>query len=429
MADRILFIVDNLPRGHFFGRFVSAAQACGASVRFLAYRRSSYRLLHGLGYDADILGQRSNSNIPNSDRDRFRDECKLSLEVVSGDTDLRAALRTAPVLAGQIDAAIQVYSPTHLFLWNGSQLIERLTASVCPPEVTKRYFEIANLQGKMFLDRKGVNAASSLYDSPDSLLGGDIPSDEEFESWRRENFDAQISRGVPQAKAALAFQWERPADALASRLGYGFYPIGIRPILSRFVGKLMNSTAAAELVNEYQVPEGSTAAYRFFPLQVSGDTQLLLNSDIGNLDALRRVFSECRRDGINLVVKIHPAENNRLALEKLRSVLNESRARGGIYLSNQPTTSLIRNSEKVYTINSTVGLETLIAGKPLEVLGRAFYQHFVGRPDLLKCYLLRYLIPFDYFGSDEASPELLTRILAGWPMPTARHNEAMVCGS
>ena len=414
MNPRVLFIVDNLPRARFFSRFAAACQRQGASFRFLPYRWSSQKYLQRLGYEAKILGRHSRTSVQISG-EPFESDCAQSVEVLRGEVTLEKAIRNVPKLATEITRIIEQYCPSHICLWNGSQLIERLVTRLCPDGIEKRFFEIANMPGKIFVDPQGVNAASSLYASPERLLRTEVPHDEEYQSWRTRYLQRQSRRGVPQAKAAQALQWERPWDAVASRMGFGFYPIGIKRMVSRLSGKLRNSAVAKELIDKYRYHDDSQRPYRFFPLQVSGDTQLLLNSDVGNLEALRRVFAECVQEQVDLVIKIHPAENDRDALLQLDQALREYAQRGSVYLSDRPTIDLIHGAEKVYTINSTVGLETLIAGKPLEVLGRAFFGSFVNREDLLKCYLLRYLYPFDYFADEEASDQMLRRVLTGWP--------------
>ncbi len=415
MKKRVLFVVDNLPRARFFARFVDTFKQHSIAYRFLAYRLSAHRYLRKRGLDSRLLTYRPVFQYHSRVVPTLESDCSTSLEVLRGDTSLEASLRLVGPVATEIEYSFNDFHPTHLCLWNGSQLIERLFTRLCPADVERRYFEIANVPGKMFVDPIGVNAASSLYSNAESVLAADIPSSDEYEAWRRDYLNPPTKGKVPQAKAAQALQWERPIDALASRFGYGVYPIRLRRMIGRLSGKLRSTTFSKELTNKYGVPTGRDAPYRFFALQVSEDTQLLLNSDIGNLEALRQVFTDCSNDAIDLIVKIHPAENNRESLLRLDSVFGELRQRGNLFLSSKPTTDLIEGSEKVYTINSTVGLETLILNKPLEILGRAFVRSFIDRPDLLRSYLLRYLVPFDYFSDALASPAVIQRMLEAWP--------------
>lgn len=412
MSEQILFVADNLPRAQFFARFASAGRKQNVSCRYLTYRRSAHRYLLKRGLDSHILTPKSEPQ--DLAFGEFDDVCLQAQEVIRREATVKAVRRSVVGLAAGIQRTIDQYAPSHVCMWNGAQLIERLVARLCGDGIEKRFFEIANIPGKLVVDSAGVNASSSLYTAPENLLVHGVPDDHEYQQWRRGYLD-RFTGVVPQAKAAHAMQWERPADAMASRLGIGFYPIGLQQMLARFLGKVVNSSQVSELVQKYRFSMETECPYCFFPLQVSDDTQLLLNSDLGNIEALKRVHARCREDGMDLVVKIHPAENNRKALLELDALLTELASRGGIYLTELPTNILIHGAEKVYTINSTVGLETLICDRPLEVLGRTFFQSFIGREDLLKCYLLRYLVPFDYFSDKEADSSLLARILGGWP--------------
>ncbi len=51
--------------------------------------------------------------------------------------------------------------------------------------------------------------------------------------------------------------------------------------------------------------------YLFFPTQVSSDTQIQLNSKIDNFVAIRKAKEMAESDGIDLLVRIHPAEVDR----------------------------------------------------------------------------------------------------------------------
>ncbi|MGC8401430.1 hypothetical protein ACP3P6_15660 [Enterobacter mori] len=62
------------------------------------------------------------------------------------------------------------------------------------------------------------------------------------------------------------------------------------------------------------------------------------------------------------------------------------------------TIALIKNAKRIYTVNSTVGLEALIFEKELTVLGRAIYSNF--DKTRLRLYIHRYLMDLNYFGEN-----------------------------
>ena len=66
---------------------------------------------------------------------------------------------------------------------------------------------------------------------------------------------------------------------------------------------------------------------------------------------------------------------------------------------------LIENSKCVITINSTVGMEAMIIGKPILILGDAIYSGFNQRR--LATYIINYLLNIEYFSDDYIDWSLL----------------------
>lgn len=141
-----------------------------------------------------------------------------------------------------------------------------------------------------------------------------------------------------------------------------------------------------------------------FPLQVSTDSQLLVNSDIDNLQALRRAAEIAENAGVRLVVKPHPAEGDRLFVERLAALRHEL----GFLFVEGNTFQLMQHSSRVVTINSTAGMEAMLLGKPVTVLGRAMYEKFTIED--LACYM-NYLIDVDYFKEDDLIPSQVSEIM------------------
>ena len=71
-----------------------------------------------------------------------------------------------------------------------------------------------------------------------------------------------------------------------------------------------------------------------------------------------------------LVVKTHPAETNFSSYNKIRAFAQKRRI---LFLEERSVKELIEKSKAVVTINSTVGIESLLFSKPVVVLGNAFY--------------------------------------------------------
>nr|MBV6630502.1 hypothetical protein [Oceanococcus sp. HetDA_MAG_MS8] len=115
--------------------------------------------------------------------------------------------------------------------------------------------------------------------------------------------------------------------------------------------------------------------YLFIPLQVRLDSQVLLYSPwIRNMRHLVQVVLEAARDGlqhsdVELVFKRHPSCTQDYAdLERLFQALGCAR-----FADGNSTQELIDHALGVVTINSTVGLESVLLNRPVMTLGRACY--------------------------------------------------------
>lgn len=64
-------------------------------------------------------------------------------------------------------------------------------------------------------------------------------------------------------------------------------------------------------------------------------------------------------------------------------------------ITNDNTFNLIENAEYVITINSTVGLEAMICGKKVIILGDAIYS--VSNDARLRNYIIDFRIDIEYF--------------------------------
>jgi capsular polysaccharide export protein len=135
--------------------------------------------------------------------------------------------------------------------------------------------------------------------------------------------------------------------------------------------------------------------YNFYPTQVTNDTQIHLNSNVNNLEALQIAIDDSNANGKKLFVKIHPAEQN---VQTIRAYKDLELQQKLILVSNN-TVDLIKSANKIFTINSTVGLEALIYQKDLTVLGRALYKNMT--IDDVNDYIHGFLVDIDYFKTGE----------------------------
>lgn len=160
--------------------------------------------------------------------------------------------------------------------------------------------------------------------------------------------------------------------------------------------KIINSTA----IDIYK------EKYVFVPLQVSNDTQIIINSDVSLKYLIDYAYEYAKYSSIKVVIKPHPAERNDNILRYV-NLLKEKN--NNIIVSNDNTMKLIENSELVITINSTVGLEAMIVGKKIKFLGYSFYSKF--NNNRLINYIMSFLKNVDYFGKEKISEKVIYKLL------------------
>lgn len=111
--------------------------------------------------------------------------------------------------------------------------------------------------------------------------------------------------------------------------------------------------------------------YIFIPFQVDYDTQILSHSPwVHNMEELyfiaERLLISLPQD-VHVVIKEHPKSAR--SYEYLHN-----RNPRILFENTTETEHLVTNSKAVITVNSTVGLESILKDKPVLVLGNAFYS-------------------------------------------------------
>ncbi|MGB7533078.1 MAG: hypothetical protein WA977_08925 [Halobacteriota archaeon] len=117
--------------------------------------------------------------------------------------------------------------------------------------------------------------------------------------------------------------------------------------------------------------------YVLLPLQVRTDSQILCHSSIKDMRDLVNIcasalakYNKRAKKQLALVVKEHPKDRCLIVLARS---LKRPEVKV-IFLSQADTRKLIEESSLVITINSTVGIESLLYYKPVITLGKAFYN-------------------------------------------------------
>lgn len=378
----IAVLCERLSHYHFFRRLVSASEESGHQILFLSNRLS---VVMAAKYDGN-KGILVRGKIPQTLPPPFAELelYEISANILS-EQEVSCGLGR---IAGFFDHFIQRYNADCFFFWNGSSLLARAIRALAHQHGCKSlYFELGNFPGKLLVDPQGVNAKSWFACNFLQLktTGFDRAC---FEQWRSSYLTEKLhSHQIQQARMSTRFNWYYPLDVA------GFYllcaPWSQRPDVFR---RTWHYVCAQKIHYQYDFfdPE-KQQGYIFFPLQVSSDSQLLINSDVDNIQALQLAADIAIKEGKDLVVKPHPAEGNRVFVAELADL----RKKLGFLFVDMNTFQLIKFSSKVVTINSTAGMETMLLGKPVAVFGRAVYEHWSLND--LGYYVQKYLLDIDYF--------------------------------
>jgi len=264
------------------------------------------------------------------------------------------------------------------------------------------HFELGNVEPKTFLDPDGVNAAARLARCPDILDVYDV-SDAEIAEWKVafiQRKQAQLS--IPQQRRLITINPWFLLDLVGIALLRTPQPAPLH-LGSRLRTKVALWRRRLQPSLPAVLPR---APYVFLPLQVSTDSNLLVHSSHDNLAAIAFAAQRAAELGCDLVIKPHPAEHDTRLLARIFEMCRDRR----YILSVANTAALIQGATEVITINSTVGLEARLMGKPVTILGRSLYERFTDRQAAV--YAMRHLLPFVPFGTEPASIAVADRIIA-----------------
>ena len=130
-----------------------------------------------------------------------------------------------------------------------------------------------------------------------------------------------------------------------------------------------------ELPTLTETPDLDTP-YLFVPFQVHDDTQIIIHSPyVHNMAELTewvvaavRQYNNTHQENLRIIVKEHPSDNGRCNYDDLRARYPDI-----TFLKTFPTKQLINKAVAVITVNSTVGMESLLQHKHVITLGNATY--------------------------------------------------------
>jgi capsular polysaccharide export protein len=252
------------------------------------------------------------------------------------------------------------------------------------------YFEISNIQNRIFADPWGIAGESYLFANPQILDRYEV-DEEAFYRWR-EAYRASKKGASSRLKSSIP--WQNILDHLG--YGVGFLKEDYRSIWRLGMKRLQNRVTPLPL----EEPD-LKKSYIFTPLQVSNDSQVKLFSRYDNEQLIQKALQFAEQKDMLLYLKPHPAEDNIEEIERLRSYLNHPRVRfvGGDLFD------LLINAAMVVVNNSTVGLEAKIFDKETVVLGDAYYKNF--NKHRVMAYIMHYLPKAQYYPPKVVQEDLI----------------------
>lgn len=207
------------------------------------------------------------------------------------------------------------------------------------------------------VDFKGVNANSDVVRSPQKYSHYSNISVDDYRLLPGEN------RIVTYGRFGLFLLLSKTGDFLRFNIGFRYKKFSLLSYLKIFLNE--SFSARVKRVQQY---ESMPDAYVYFPLQVNGDSQVLVHSDFNSMQeaisCVEREFYAAELNGIKLVVNLHPMEPDINYRFDPRTVVSKS-----------PASLLLSGCKSVITINSTVGVEALRQGKLVYLLGRAYFSN------------------------------------------------------
>ena len=361
--DAILIYIWCRAEAHFYLRFQEAAQALGFKIFFITDKYSCYRYLRkGLTFNNEVFyitkSEKPSLNYPDFSRDI---ECKLG--TFSG-SELKETYRNSMMFLENLPKKEIKY----IFMWNGYRIIDHALEDYASLNKMKTlFFELANINGKMFIDPLGTNARSLLHKKPDILNTYKV-DELAFKEWKKSYVNEKLKQStVRQAKhtplkiAACDYF----LDAYGRFIKKGGCPIELP--FNRLYKRFFKTNFDVKDLDLEELD------YIFFPLQVSNDTQIVLNANCSLLQAVDKAVKKAEKKGCFLVIKPHPAEKNPTYIKDLLALTGSY---DKVVFSFENTFRLMKYANEVITINSTVGLESLILGRPTTIIGKAFYERF-----------------------------------------------------
>jgi hypothetical protein len=353
VPNNLVIYVDSVNRAKFFSGFIPYFNKYNIHYYFLTNKLSVYKFLRTNVF----LLKNLKSKIINTDYSFLN----KSLSVLNNYHSFNDAIQIANDIWKNLENLnINI---DMLWIWNGTTTIERaINEFARRKNIKKMFFEISNIENRIFIDPKGISGDSILLDKPE-ILDNYFYNEEEFINWRK-NYENKKKLKNNKLKNNIPFY------ACLDYIGYKVYNL-IRedrrnPILlikKRFSNNFVKLPFDKVDLNK---------KYILLPLQVGNDSQIQIYSSYKNKDLVQKALEIARKEKSLLYIKPHPREEDINEIIMLKKILKEK----DVFLVNGDLYELIKKAHKIVVNNSTVGLESKIFDKDVLVFGNAYYKYF-----------------------------------------------------
>ena len=303
--------------------------------------------------NAKIYTFKKNIKINDMSFDEIKD--KISPKVFVEYNDIEKLKTDALLFYQNLKLLFSNEKPDAIMVWNGSGLVSSLACSLAKDyDARCIYGENGYFPGTMQLDSEGANDYASIKPKVKEFLKEFAPTSKQINS-----FNELLT--LYRDDKSLYLKIDNPTKpSFLSKL---------QDITRNRIRETQLTVKSNQLINKTltKMPED----YVFVPLQVHGDSQLIIHSPVygQDLDAFVKdiAASIASIDSeLSLIVKLHPKDSR--CYDQLSLALP-----GTIFVKDIPAKDLIRHARAIVTINSTVGFEALLFNKPVVTAGSNFY--------------------------------------------------------
>lgn len=402
----VFFIHDGLRR-QLFSDVARKALQQGIAVKIFCFSLREYHWFKTKGFSKEQI-----TTVKQFPHDTSILDIEKTIDVSANFISTKSASAIYSSTLNMLSQFDGVNEEIIIFAGNGLHAFDKavLTYKQDHENVFTLFTELANIEGKVFFDNTGSNASSRFYRMlknneiafPDYDVGL-------LDTWKRTYYNEKLKKHhvmqSPQKRimGTILYRLIGCVEFILNTPSYQKFKITELLCNRKKIGKKLYS----EEWDKYTDNISSLNNYILFPLQVFGDSQIKLHSKVDNEEAMKIAIREAQEKCLPLVVKPHPAEPDRVALDTVLRLKDKY----GFYVSTNNTFELIGGATKIIVINSTVGLEAIICGKDVEFLGDSFYCYF--KDDrALSYYLNHWLVDIDIFQEQTISDVVFSKIIS-----------------